>query len=438
MTRQYVIIVADGAGDSNCGEGGSPLERAHTPYMDYIAQQGISGRMTTLYRDLPRDSLVAHLGIFGWDPHLFYPHGRASAELLAAHNISLEQGDLVFRANIVRMDGCTLASYNADYIQSERAAVLVEQINQCFNATFPDFRLYHNSDFRTTLLIRDANVSPASIICTEPHESQGMAFDLAQLVRAGGPDAQALVARINHYLIQVGQLLAAESSYYLFPWGVSYAFSLPAFSAMHQFDGRSIIIGNMDFLHGMARAGGLEFCKRGTGRPETDYHGKGMALRHYLEAGYDFIACHINSPDEASHMYDVPLKIQCIERIDQLVVQQAVDYFSRYPERLGGIIILPDHYTNTQKPTEIVKRIDSHSLDPVPFILWNGTECDAVMCFSEAAALHGQYGAEPLSHLQTLSLLDITSAVHKEQQPHDRATERHLHHPNAHNASGRV
>jgi 2,3-bisphosphoglycerate-independent phosphoglycerate mutase len=409
--KQYVLIILDGAGDSNRIDGRSPLALARTPQIDFLARNGVLGRMSTLYPDLPRDSLVAHLGIFGWSPHTYYPHGRASSELLAAHEIKLDATDLVFRANIVRIDQDVLASYNADYIHSEQCLVLVERINAALHAEFPQIELYHNSDFRNTLLIRNANVAASTIACTEPHESQGMRFDFGALVRATTAESAGVVAQINRYLRRVADLLGSEPPYRLFPWGVSQVFQLPSFHGRNNFSGRAAVVGNMDFLHGMAKAGGMEFHKLGTGRPDTDYCGKGQSVRAYLEAGYDFIACHINSPDEASHMYDVGLKITCIEQIDAHIAQPVVDYFTRHPERLGGVMVLPDHYTNTQRPNGQSRRVDSHSLDPVPFALWNGRDCDLAQRFDEDEAALGAYGAVPISHLDALRLLGMCGDV---------------------------
>lgn len=52
--------------------------------------------MQTLYPDLPRESLVAQLGMLGWSPHLYYPGGRVSCELLTTGGIGLDDGDLAF------------------------------------------------------------------------------------------------------------------------------------------------------------------------------------------------------------------------------------------------------------------------------------------------------------------------------------------------------
>ncbi|HEX8179966.1 MAG TPA: hypothetical protein VF525_10525, partial [Pyrinomonadaceae bacterium] len=98
--KKHVLIIPDGGGDTARFDGRSPLALAETPYTDFMARAGVSGRMQTLYADLPKESIVAQLGMFGWDPREYYPDGRASCELLALEGIRLEEGDLAFRANL--------------------------------------------------------------------------------------------------------------------------------------------------------------------------------------------------------------------------------------------------------------------------------------------------------------------------------------------------
>src|SRR4026208_2270620 len=110
--KKYVLVIPDGAGDLHRLEGRWQFARARTDYADFIAREGVSGLMKTLYEDLPKESLVAQLGMLGWDPREYYPCGRASCELLALEDSYLQDDDLAFRANLVRMEGDILASYN--------------------------------------------------------------------------------------------------------------------------------------------------------------------------------------------------------------------------------------------------------------------------------------------------------------------------------------
>jgi 2,3-bisphosphoglycerate-independent phosphoglycerate mutase len=163
----------------------------------------------------------------------------------------------------------------------------------------------------------------------------------------------------------------------------------------------------MDFLHGMARAGEMEFFSVGNGRPDTDYQGKGLKLVELLSDDYQFVVCHINGPDEASHMGDVELKIKSLELIDHFVVRPVVEYFQSHMEELGGVMIAPDHYSNISSNSVGLKRMETHSAYPVPFTLWNGQSSDMVCHYSEDAARQGEYGRELINHLKLLRILGV-------------------------------
>jgi 2,3-bisphosphoglycerate-independent phosphoglycerate mutase len=405
--KQYVLIIPDGAGDRARSNGSTPLAAARTPSLDFLARKGVSGRMQTLYDDLPKGSIVAQLGMLGWDPHRFFPHGRSSLEYLALDRPPLGLDDLAFRANLVRMDGGHLVSYNAGFILSHEAEPLVAGIETATRERFPGFELHHNSDFRNTLVIRRAAIDPRRLVCPEPHECEGEELDLDNLVRGLDGPSQKLARRIQSYLDAVREVLTGARANMLFPWSPSKALVLPSFAEMTRFTARAAIVGAMDFLHGIARAGDIEFFKVGNGRPDTDYGAKGRRVIDLLDEGCGLVVCHVNGPDEASHMGDWDLKIRCLDRIDAEIVRPVIEYFHRHPGRLGSVMVVPDHYTNVRMADQDGVRAGAHSIDPVPFVLWNGRERDGVSTFDEDAVLAGRHGRRPLSHLLLLHLLGV-------------------------------
>jgi 2,3-bisphosphoglycerate-independent phosphoglycerate mutase len=406
---QFVLLIPDGAGDRSRTAGATPLAAARLPAMDSIARRGVSGRCRTLYPELPKGSIVAQMGLLGWDPRRYCPHGRASCELLALEGPeSLGPSDLAFRANLVRTRGSVLASYNADAIPSRIAAPLVDRINTGLDDRFPDFELYHNLDFRTTLVVRGARTDPRCFECLEPHEHQNRELDLEHLVGGRSRPAAALARRLNDYLAEVRTLLAREgtSANLLLPWSPSGPLHLPSFREHTGFEGTMAVVAAMDFLQGIARAGDMAFHKVGNGRVDTDYRAKGETTLELLEEGCRFVVCHVNAPDEAAHMGDVAAKVDALERIDRTVVAPVVDYFRRRPGALGCVALVPDHYTNSELG-EAASRSEAHSLDPVPFALWNGRRRDRTDRFTEDAAAVGLYGPEPVSHLEILDLMGV-------------------------------
>jgi 2,3-bisphosphoglycerate-independent phosphoglycerate mutase len=403
--KKFLLVIPDGAGDVHRVDGKSPLAEASIPHWEEVASEGVCGLMQTLYEDLPRGSIVALLGMLGWNPYIFSGHGRAGWELLALSEIKLLPGDLVFRANLVRVVERRLISYNAGFILSEEALPLVERVNAALRDEFPQIELHHNCDFRNSLVLRGARVDPALLSCPEPHDHEGMEFDPARLIGGKDPRSKGVASLLNAYLARVAEVLCGEAANMIFPWSASRPVSLPAFRDHVGFEGRTAIVGNMDFLQGIARSAEIEFFKVGNGRPDTDYVAKGAKVIELFEEGCAFVICHINAPDEASHMHDREGKIECLEAIDQHIIGPVVKYFRSRMEELGGVMIIPDHYTNLLLDST---RVDAHSLHPVPFALWNGRDRDGVTRFHEDAVRQGLYGDKPISHLELLRILGVS------------------------------
>lgn len=403
--KKFLLVIPDGAADLDQVAGLTPLAKAFIPNWHRLTAEGTCGLMQTLYEDLPRGSIVAQLGMLGWDPYLYAGHGRAIWELLALdQDVRLGRGDLVFRANLVEMAGGRLISYNAGFIVSEVAVALVERINAALGQEFPDIELYHNCDFRNCLVVREADCDPGLFVCPEPHDHEGAELEPSQLIKGRDATSAAVAARINRYLARVSEVLAGEAANMIMPWSASRSFGLPPFREHTGFEGRTAIVGCMDFLQGIAKVGGIDFFKVGNGRPDTDYAGKGAKVLELLEDGCAFVVCHVNSPDEAAHMHDRELKIQCLEAIDRHILGPAMEYFQARPDELGGVMVAPDHYTNLLLGSV---RADAHSLHPVPFALWNGRDRDEVTRFDESSVRAGRYGASPVNHLELLKVLGV-------------------------------
>ena len=224
-----------------------------------------------------------------------------------------------------------------------------------------------------SLVVRACHVDPRLLDCPEPHEFRDLELDVEQPIRGRGP-GEPLARRLNAYLRRAAELLRDEPANALMPWSPAVPLSLPDFAANTGFAGEVAIVAAMDFLHGLAKAGGMSFHAVGNGRVDTDYRGKGARVLKLLEGGLDFVVCHVNSPDEAAHMGDVRAKIRCLEELDRHIVAPVAHFFEHRPERLGGLAIIPDHFTNVEAGGP---RGEAHSMDPVPFAIWDGRRRDA-------------------------------------------------------------
>src|SRR5579862_4074737 len=98
---KYAIIIPDGCADEPQASlgGQTPLQAAHKPHMNRIAQMGFVGRSNNVPQPLTPASDVATLSLFGYDPLLAYT-GRAPLET-AAMGIPLGPNDWAIRCNLV-------------------------------------------------------------------------------------------------------------------------------------------------------------------------------------------------------------------------------------------------------------------------------------------------------------------------------------------------
>src|SRR5947207_12138456 len=101
---KYAIIIPDGCADEPQAVlgGKTPLQAAHKPNMDRIAQTGVVGRSNNVPPTLTPASDVATLSLFGYDPLEVYT-GRAPLET-AAMGIGLGPDDWAIRCNLVHVE----------------------------------------------------------------------------------------------------------------------------------------------------------------------------------------------------------------------------------------------------------------------------------------------------------------------------------------------
>ena len=124
------------------------------------------------------------------------------------------------------------------------------------------------------------------------------------------------------------------------------------------------VISAVPLCFGIARLSGLDIreVEGATGELDTNYEGKVAAALDELHQGKDFVAIHVEAPDECTHNGDLPGKLQAIEWLDSRVVgpltqalaAEGTDY---------RLLILSDHKTLTATR--------GHDADPVPYLLYD-------------------------------------------------------------------
>jgi 2,3-bisphosphoglycerate-independent phosphoglycerate mutase len=149
---------------------------------------------------------------------------------------------------------------------------------------------------------------------------------------------------------------------------------MPEFKQVYGLD--AAITSGVDLLRGLGRLVGMEVLDIAgvTDGLDNDYAAQASGALAALR-GYDLVVVHIEAPDEAAHTGIVDDKIEAIQRVDAEVVGR----LRSWREDSLRVLILPDH------PTPI--RLQTHTADPVPFILWGvGITPGAAQMFTEAEA----------------------------------------------------
>src|SRR5436190_7577123 len=133
---KYVIVIPDGCADDpqeSLG-GKTPLQAAHKPNMDRIAQMGLVGLSNNVPATLTPASDVATLSLFGYDPLVVYT-GRAPLEC-AAMGLQLGPHDWAVRCNLVTVEDEQMRDFTAGHINNDDGRALIASIHEELGGTF--------------------------------------------------------------------------------------------------------------------------------------------------------------------------------------------------------------------------------------------------------------------------------------------------------------
>jgi len=374
---KYVIIISDGAADFPVHSLGhkTPLEVANIPGMDFIAKNGKTGLMQTSFPELPVGSIVANMGVLGFNPLDLYPNGRASFEALAK-GIKLGSKDVAFRCNLISLEGDRIKDFTAGMISEEDALNIVNN----FKIKYKNMELYFGQSYRNTLVLRNVNFFAHELQAFEPHEHIGM--NIKEIfIRAKEPNAEDGVDMLNSFLMDsIEQIKELNKKFntkadMFWLWSPSSTPKLPSFKKKFGLNGA--VVSGMDFLQGIGIDAGMtaEHIPGTNGYITTNFKGKLEYAKKYLK-NHDFVFIHLNAPDEEAHQRTPETKVKAIEKVDEEIIVPILDYLAlNYPNDFR-IAVLPDHYTLLKDGT--------HNNIHVPYAVYGkGIEKDKVDRFTE-------------------------------------------------------
>ena len=375
--------------------GKTPVEYAETPNMDRLAANGELGSVFNVPEGLPAGSDTAILSIMGCDPNICYT-GRAPLEA-AATGIKLNPGDAAYRCNMVSYEDSDaplmerrILSHNAGSIEGQDSYDLITWlINEPeFHALAEKAGMVINPSysFRHIAVQKSADIRGISLI--PPHDHLGEV--IGPLMPSGCENAATLLELmvLANKKLEAHPINARRRAEGKLPangiwfWAEGTAVALPNFEENYGKTGG--VISAVPLCHGIAALTGLKMIsvEGATGELETNYEGKAAKALETLETD-DFVAIHVEAPDECTHNGDLKGKIQAIENLDARVLAPLLAGLDKadYDYR---ILILSDHKTLTSTR--------GHDGDAVPYILYDSRRLKkgSGYPYSEANGLKGE------------------------------------------------
>ena len=374
---KYCVLIIDGAaGWPLASHGGKTcLELASTPNIDALAEAGIVGLVRTVPPEMEPSSACACMSALGYDPRIYY-RGRSAIE---AHGmgVPVNEGEAVFRCNLVAVRNGTMWSYSCGHISTGEGRALIAALNEKLGSD--EVHFYPGVGYRHLCKIKGREDTLLAS-CTPPHDIPDRPIVEFLPKGSGSGLLRELMARsepvLRDHPVNIERRARGDipaTMVWLF-WGSGKIPDMPAFKEVYGLD--AAVISGVDIVRGLARMTGIEVSviTGVTGDMNNDYVAQAVAALKALEK-YDIVLIHVEATDEAAHAGLVKDKIEAIQKVDKEIVSR----LRSWDRDALRVLILPDHAT----PIEI----RTHVADPVPFILWGpGFKASGAKRFTEAEA----------------------------------------------------
>lgn len=384
-----IIVLGDGMADEPIEKlgGKTPLQYADTPNMDYLAANGVTGRLKTVADGFHPGSEVANMSVLGYDLPTVY-EGRGVLEA-ASMGVQLAPDEIAMRCNLVCIKKDILKNHSAGHITTQEADELIKFLNKQLGTE--NIHFYTGVSYRNLLVIKGGN---KHLKCTPPHDVPLQPFR-PLLIQPEVQEAEETAKLLNELILKSQEILedhpvnrkriaaGKDPANSIWPWSPGNRPAMKTMKEMYGIDGA--VISAVDLIRGIGVYAGLDVIHvdGATGLYDTNYEGKAAAAIKALKEK-DFVYLHVEASDEAGHEGDVELKIKTIENLDKRTIQPIIQETSQWDEPVS-IAVLPDH------PTPCAIR--THTNEPVPFLIYRkGITPDPVTRFDEFAVKNGRFG----------------------------------------------
>ena len=383
---KFCVVIMDGASGWPIPECGNKtcMEIAKTPNLDAVAQESYMGMVRTVPRGMEPSSACACMSVMGYDPLVYY-RGRSAIEARSM-GIPINEGEVVFRCNLVTVIDGKMASYSAGHITTEEARAIIATLNGKLGSDLVSF--FPGVSYRHICKLKGRE-DALKAVCTPPHDITD------KLVAEFLPHGEG-----SHYLRELmkksepvlldhpGNLERKKNSrlpattIWLF-WGSGQIPEMPPFKKAYGL--RAVMTSGVDLLRGLAIMADIEILQIAgvTDGLDNDYAAQAEGALKSLERN-DLAILHIEAPDEMAHRGSADDKVKAIELIDKEVIGRLLSW----KKDAIKILVMPDH------PTPI--KLKTHCDDPVPFLIWGkGVKHNGGRRFTEDEAKKTGVKVEP-------------------------------------------
>ena len=411
MPSHCILILLDGLGDRSfsCLGYKTPLQAAHTPYLDTLARIGANGLFHADRPGIALPSENAHFSLFGYELDEF--PGRGALEALGA-GVKISVDDVAVLAHLASVkvkDNTLILQKGRPDASSDVISALIQDI---FHYEYEEIKFcFKHTSGLNGILILEGKVSPY-FTDSDPILGGNPLIEIQPLQDfEKDPVAKKTTIALKNYLIWSHNKLSGNKVNSI----RNLNGSVPINALVTQRPGRlktvqpfknrwglkGLSISSGLIYWGLSAFLGIDVIKaRETNDIEGDFAER-LKLGVKSKDKYNFIHVHTKAPDVAAHTKNPYAKIAAIESLDR-GIGKVVD--SLINDRDAIIIITSDH--STPSSGKLV-----HSGEPVPLlILGEGVRRDSIKSFDEVGCAGGSLGLVRGKELMYLVLNYLDSA----------------------------
>ncbi|MBC8317734.1 MAG: 2,3-bisphosphoglycerate-independent phosphoglycerate mutase [Desulfobulbaceae bacterium] len=390
VPKRCILLLLDGLGDRSYKvlENKTPLQAAHTPHLDLLAQKGANGLFHCNQYGLALPSENAHFAIFGYDEE--FP-GRGLLEALGA-GMTVAPGEIPMLAHFVSLEEREKTLFLAkDRPETEgEEAVIFTRAVVSYESEGITFS-YTQTKRLDGIVTMGGGASPAVTDSDCFVEGEPL-IDVLPLKASEDRDLAARTARaLKSYLVWCYETLcshplnAARKQRGAFPVNGVVTQRPGVMNHVESFADRwglraaSVSSGLMYW--GLGRFLGMDVHKvKDSDDPGEDLFARLQMALHQKD-DYEFIHIHTKTPDAAAHTKDPFNKMKAIESLDK-GVGKIIDIL----DDDTILVVTGDHSTPSSGPLV-------HSGEPVPIaVVGSGVRVDRVSSFDEVSCAGGALG----------------------------------------------